>query len=153
MLVDEADQRHLDSEQAPGEAVRLALRSAHYRQPLDWNDEVVITIGQRLVYGYRYLGRAADAEAILEDPRNWVAQPIINLSNTYNQLQSSAAAFGKLFRLLDTEPAVTDLPDAEDLPEPVEAGPERRRHPRPQHPAATREPRRRSRHPNPAPAR
>ena len=39
---------------------------------------------------------------------DWFFQPIINLSNTYNQLQSAAAAFGKLFRLLDTPPAVDD---------------------------------------------
>jgi len=50
---------------------------------------------------------------------DWYFQPIINLSNTYNQLQSAAAAFGKLFRLLDTPPAVSDAPDAGALPSPV----------------------------------
>jgi len=50
---------------------------------------------------------------------DWFFQPIINLSNTYNQLQSAAAAFGKLFRLLDTPPAVSDAPDAGPLPSPV----------------------------------
>jgi ATP-binding cassette subfamily B protein len=50
---------------------------------------------------------------------DWFFQPIINLSNTYNQLQSAAAAFGKLFRLLDTPPAVVDAGDAEELAEPV----------------------------------
>jgi ATP-binding cassette subfamily B protein len=47
---------------------------------------------------------------------DWFFQPIIHLSNTYNQLQSSAAALGKLFRLLDTDPAVADAPDAGRLP-------------------------------------
>lgn len=28
-------------EQAPGEAIRLALLNGHYRQPLDWNDDVL----------------------------------------------------------------------------------------------------------------
>jgi ATP-binding cassette subfamily B protein len=50
---------------------------------------------------------------------DWFFQPIINLSNTYNQLQSSAAAFTKLFRLLDTEPAIADIAEAGPLPEPV----------------------------------
>jgi ATP-binding cassette subfamily B protein len=50
---------------------------------------------------------------------DWFFQPIINLSNTYNQLQSAAAAFGKLFRLLDTRPAVIDAGDAVRLAEPV----------------------------------
>ena len=50
---------------------------------------------------------------------DWYFQPIINLSNTYNQLQSAAAAFGKLFRLLDTPPAVSDASDAGVLPSPV----------------------------------
>ena len=28
-------------EKAPGEAIRYVLLSAHYRAPLDWNDEVL----------------------------------------------------------------------------------------------------------------
>ncbi|HSG79503.1 MAG TPA: ABC transporter ATP-binding protein, partial [Acidimicrobiia bacterium] len=43
---------------------------------------------------------------------DWFFQPIINLSNTYNQIQSASAAFGKLFRLLDTPPAVVQAGDA-----------------------------------------
>jgi len=50
---------------------------------------------------------------------DWFFQPIINLSNTYNQLQSAAAAFGKLFRLLDTPAAVSDPVDPVTLPEAV----------------------------------
>jgi cysteinyl-tRNA synthetase len=39
--------------QAPGEAIRLALLSAHYRQPLDWNDEVLAEARRKLdrLYG------------------------------------------------------------------------------------------------------
>ncbi len=49
---------------------------------------------------------------------DWFFQPIINLSNTYNQMQSAAAAMGKLFRLMDTEPTVV-APDGggRELPE------------------------------------
>jgi cysteinyl-tRNA synthetase len=40
-------------EQVPGEAVRLALLNAHYRQPLDWNDSVLIEAKRKLdrLYG------------------------------------------------------------------------------------------------------
>ena len=48
---------------------------------------------------------------------DWFFQPIINLSNTYTQMQSAAAAFGKLFRLLDTPPAVQDPSRPGTLPE------------------------------------
>jgi cysteinyl-tRNA synthetase len=39
--------------QAPGEAVRLALLSAHYRQPLDWSEEVLVEARRKLdrLYG------------------------------------------------------------------------------------------------------
>lgn len=51
---------------------------------------------------------------------DWFFQPIINLSNTYNQLQSASAAFGKLFRLLDTSPAVSEPVSAVVLPDRLE---------------------------------
>ncbi len=40
-------------EQAPGEAIRLALLSAHYRQPLDWTSEVLSDARRKLdrLYG------------------------------------------------------------------------------------------------------
>ena len=38
---------------APGEAIRLALLNAHYRQPLDWSDEVLVEATKKLdrLYG------------------------------------------------------------------------------------------------------
>ena len=40
-------------EQAPGEAIRLALLAAHYRQPLDWTGEVLPEARRKLdrLYG------------------------------------------------------------------------------------------------------
>ena len=40
-------------EQAPGEAIRLALLSAHYRQPLDWTGDVLVDARRKLdrLYG------------------------------------------------------------------------------------------------------
>ena len=70
-------------EQAPGEAIRLALLSAHYRQPLDWNDEVLTEARRKLdrLYGAlrdadgwqdEWSGHAPDADflAALEDDLN-----------------------------------------------------------------------------------
>jgi len=39
--------------QAPGEAIRLALLTAHYRQPLDWSDVVLVEANRKLdrLYG------------------------------------------------------------------------------------------------------
>ena len=50
---------------------------------------------------------------------DWFFQPIINLSNVYNLLQSALAALGKLFELLDEPVAVEERPGAFDLPDPV----------------------------------
>ena len=52
---------------------------------------------------------------------NWFFEPIVQLSNVYNLLQGALAALGKLFGLLDTEPAVAESPEARPLP----AGPGR----------------------------
>ena len=51
---------------------------------------------------------------------DWFFQPIINLSQVYNQMQSAAAALSKLFRLLDTPPAVADVEGAAALPDRLE---------------------------------
>jgi cysteinyl-tRNA synthetase len=69
--------------QAPGEAVRLALLSAHYRHPLDWTEEVLIEARRKLdrLYGTlrdvagwqeRWRDAAPDATfiAALEDDLN-----------------------------------------------------------------------------------
>ncbi len=50
---------------------------------------------------------------------DWFFQPIINLSQVYNLLQSALAALAKLFELMDEPVAIDDKPDAYDLPEPV----------------------------------
>ncbi len=50
---------------------------------------------------------------------DWFFQPIINLSNVYNLLQSALAALAKLFELMDEPVAVEERPGAFDLAEPV----------------------------------
>jgi cysteinyl-tRNA synthetase len=50
-------------ESAPGEALRWALLSAHYRQPLDWSDETVTQAKTTLDRAYRALEQVADVTA------------------------------------------------------------------------------------------
>jgi ATP-binding cassette subfamily B protein len=50
---------------------------------------------------------------------DWFFQPIINLSNVYNLLQSALAALAKLFEIMDEPVVIDDSPDAKDLPTPV----------------------------------
>lgn len=69
--------------------------------------------GRRVIDGDMTFGSLVSMLMYLD----WFFQPIINLSNTYNQLQSARAALGKLFRLLDTEPSVVDTPGARPLPD------------------------------------
>jgi ATP-binding cassette subfamily B protein len=51
---------------------------------------------------------------------DWFFQPIINLSNVYNLLQSALAALAKLFGLMDEKIVVDERPGAYDLTEPVQ---------------------------------
>ena len=50
---------------------------------------------------------------------DWFFQPIINLSNVYNLLQSALAALAKLFELMDEPVVIDDRAGAYDIPEPV----------------------------------
>lgn len=50
-------------ELAPGEAIRLALLSTHYRHPLDWTDERLAQACRTLYRFYRALDRVASSEA------------------------------------------------------------------------------------------
>ncbi|MEE8330467.1 MAG: ABC transporter ATP-binding protein [Acidimicrobiia bacterium] len=58
--------------------------------------------GRRVISGDMSFGSLVAMLMYLD----WFFQPIINLSNTYNQMQSAAAALAKLFRLIDTAPTV-----------------------------------------------
>ena len=50
---------------------------------------------------------------------DWFFQPIINLSQVYNLLQSALAALAKIFNLIDEPVVISERPGAFDLPEPV----------------------------------
>jgi len=51
---------------APGEAVRLALLSAHYRQPLDWSDELLAESRRKLDRLYTALRNAPGWQSVWE---------------------------------------------------------------------------------------
>ena len=51
-------------EKAPGEALRWAILSAHYRQPLEWSDETIAQAKTTLDRAYRALEQVADITAI-----------------------------------------------------------------------------------------
>ena len=60
----------------PGEVIRLALMSAHYRQPLDWSDELISSAKRTLdrLYGaLRGINVSADERASAEPPPAVVA--------------------------------------------------------------------------------
>ena len=50
---------------------------------------------------------------------NFIFQPILQLSQVYDLLQSGIAALNKIFGLLAVEPAVREAPHATPLPQPV----------------------------------
>jgi cysteinyl-tRNA synthetase len=52
----------------PGEAIRWALLAAHYRQPLQWTDEVLEQAKKALDRLYGALRRAADVHALATGP-------------------------------------------------------------------------------------
>ncbi|MEH6546847.1 MAG: cysteine--tRNA ligase, partial [Sneathiella sp.] len=55
-------------EEAPGEALRLNMLSAHYRQPLDWNSEGVKRSKTNLDRLYTALQNLATVTATIEEP-------------------------------------------------------------------------------------
>lgn len=54
--------------QGPGEAIRLVLLTAHYRQPLDWTDSVIDEANKKLDRLYGALRALADVEPSADTP-------------------------------------------------------------------------------------
>jgi cysteinyl-tRNA synthetase len=113
---------------APGEAIRLALLSAHYRQPLDWTEEVLTEARRKLdrLYGtlrdiggwqdsWRNVEPDADFLAALEDDLNTprALAALFDLARDANkagdteersQLAARLRASGELLGLLGAQP-------------------------------------------------
>ena len=78
--------------QAPGEAIRWALLSGHYRQPLDWNDSLVEQARRSLDRLYGVLRRTADVPAEAAAPPPAFLEALLDDLNT-------PRAFAELFAL------------------------------------------------------
>ncbi|MGX9393939.1 cysteine--tRNA ligase (plasmid) [Nitrobacteraceae bacterium UC4446_H13] len=79
---------------APGEAIRFALLSAHYRQPLDWSREGLERARRSLSRLYGTL-RSLDEENTGADPTPYLSRFHSALDDDLN----TPAAFAELFRL------------------------------------------------------
>ena len=121
----------------PGEVIRLALLSAHYKQPLDWSDETLHSAKRMLdrLYGaIRGIEIDADARTAAEAPAALVAAleddlntpkalaEFFALARTLNktaddnerqQLAASMYAAGELMGLLQSDPETWFAGDAE----------------------------------------
>lgn len=124
-------------EQVPGEVIRLALLSAHYRQPLDWSDETLESARRMLdrLYGALRgveIGQEASTSAAppaelvaaLEDDLNtpramaelFALARALNKSDSADEKEALAAsmlASGEMLGLLQSEPEAWFAGDGE----------------------------------------
>ncbi len=129
----------------PGEVIRLVLLTGHYRQPVDWNDEVVTEARKKLDRLYGALRELADVPpssdaapaafiAALEDDLNtpMALAELFELARSANKAQDAAEKSrlkaqmldaGLLLGLLQQDPAAwfaqastaADAPGAEEI--------------------------------------
>ena len=87
-------------QEAPGEAVRLGLLTAHYRQPLDWNPEVLEDARQKLDKMYGALRNAGVAGPGDGEPESDPPQGVLEaLEDDLNTPKALAELFGLVRRL------------------------------------------------------
>ena len=85
----------------PGEALRWALLSAHYRAPVQWSDELVAQSRRSLDRLYGALRRSADVDAVPMTPSAPFMEALGDDLNT-------PRAFAELFALASTLETATD---------------------------------------------
>src|SRR3712207_4437644 len=81
--------------QVPGEVIRWALLSGHYRAPLDWTGELIAQSRRSLDRLYGALRRASDVEAAAAGPPEAFKEALRDDLNT-------PRAFAELFALAKT---------------------------------------------------
>ena len=69
-------------EKHPGEAIRYTLLSAHYRQPLDWNQDALHQSQRNLDRLYRFLQNAEEVEDVPGEPADGVLSALHDDLNT-----------------------------------------------------------------------
>ena len=82
-------------EEAPGEAVRLGLLTAHYRQPLDWNAAVLVDARQKLDKMYGALRNAGVTGPAGGEPQSDPPRAVLEaLEDDLNTPKALAELFG-----------------------------------------------------------
>ena len=82
-------------EEAPGEAVRLGLLTAHYRQPLDWNSAVLADARQKLDKMYGALRNAGVTGPAGGEPQSDPPRAVLEaLEDDLNTPKALAELFG-----------------------------------------------------------
>ena len=117
-------------ETIPGEVLRWALLSAHYRQPLDWTDSLIEQSRKNLDYIYGVLLRAPKAlaadtvpagvfDALLDDINTPKAQAelfaLAKAVETGGAQATDLLAAGALMGFLQTDPEVWFMGSADDV--------------------------------------
>ncbi len=104
-------------EQAPGEVIRLALLSAHYRQPLDWSDDVLSEAKRKLDRLYNALRRVSGWEDGWES-----AAPSAAFIEALDDDINTPRALAALFTIARDINRLGDGPEAIDLARQLRAG-------------------------------
>jgi cysteinyl-tRNA synthetase len=102
-----------------GETVRLALLTAHYRQPLDWTDQLVRETGQKLDRMYGALREAGITGSLAAPPS--VEPPAAVLAALEDDLNTPEAV-AELFGLVRAANRATDASEKRALAESLRAG-------------------------------
>jgi cysteinyl-tRNA synthetase len=102
-----------------GETVRLALLTAHYRQPLDWTDQLVGETRQKLDRLYGALREAGVTGVLAEAPAG--APPAAVLAALEDDL-NTPEALAELFGLARATNRATDASEKRALAESLRAG-------------------------------
>ena len=90
-------------DEAPGEAVRLGLLTAHYRQPLDWTSAVLEDARQKLDKMYGALRNAGGTGPATGNPQPDPPQVVLDaLEDDLNTPKALAELFGLVRRLNST---------------------------------------------------
>ena len=92
-------------EDTSGEAVRLALLNAHYRQPLDWTDGGLVQAKRMLDRLYGALRKFEDTEVIID------AEPTANFLAALNDDLNTPRALATLFDLARKANSANNIAD------------------------------------------